>query len=161
MIPETVVKNLSLGMVLDTKGKWVPLSQPLAIERGVLRHLEAGEVMFEGKWIPIAQCLASRACAAPGSVGGELKDAQANDAEHISTKKGIPWVVVSCETGEQHLAPSSLLPLIRQSGASIDGEADPWESSKGLPLYVKAIGIAAASIAALGIIVWAVLKVFF
>ena len=148
-------------MVLDAKGKWAPMAQPLAVERGVLRHLEAGEVMHEGKWVPIAHCLAARSANGAALVGSS--SAQSHDAEHISNKKGIPWVVVSCSTGEQHLAPGSLLPLIRQSGAHLEGngDPDPWDTDKGLPLHIKTIALAAASLVAVGLVVWVVVKVFF
>jgi len=155
--PEAFVKNVSLGLVLDAKGKWVPLAQPLAVERSVLRHLAEGEVLHDGKWMAIATCLATRSNASSGDAGNPDVD-----AEHIANKKGIPWVVVSCNTGEQHLAPTSLTPLIRQSGASVDGdESDPWETSKGLPLYVKTIALVAAGLVAVAAIIFVIVKVFF
>jgi hypothetical protein len=44
--------------------------------------------------------------------------AVSNDVEHISQKRPVPWIVVSCNTGEQKLAQEQHLRLIRQAAAA-------------------------------------------
>ena len=160
-IPETIVKNVELGLVLDGKGNWVPLAQLKAIERTVLNHLEAGEVLHEGTWTSLEK-LTNNSSGALGAMKAQGGDVHAHEAAHISNKKAIPWVVVSCNTGEQHLAHENMLPLIRQSGASDDDSEsayDLWENAQGLPL--KKIAFVAAGIVALAAIVVIAVKILF
>jgi hypothetical protein len=109
-VTETIIDNVVRGLVLDAKGQWIPLSQMMAIEYNVLKHLEAGEVLYNGQWVSIQKCKEM-------SAGGQLQpfdpNAPTHEADHISQKKPIPWIVVSCNTGEQHLAHEKYLPLIR------------------------------------------------
>jgi hypothetical protein len=114
-ITQTIIDNVVRGLVLDERGKWIPLSQMKAIESGVLRHLEAGDVLFNGQWVSIQKCKELTAGGQPHQ--GDLAMAS-SDADHISRKKASPWVVVSCKTGEQHLAHDQFLRLIRQATAA-------------------------------------------
>jgi hypothetical protein len=160
-IPENVLNPVSLGLVLDNRGIWVPIAQIKVVESNFLKHLEAGEVLHEGKWISMEKCFALRSKTS-GIAQGNIENAHAPDAERISTKKGIPWVVVSCDTGEQHLAPDNLLSLIHQSGVfddELDGNPDPWESAGRLPL--KTIALAAGGIVGLSVVIFVIIKVVF
>jgi hypothetical protein len=47
-VADTIIDNVERGLVLDTKGNWVPLSRMMVIEKSVLKHLEAGEVLHQG-----------------------------------------------------------------------------------------------------------------
>jgi hypothetical protein len=113
-ITQTIIDNVVRGLVLDGRGKWVPIAQMKAIESGVLRHLESGDVLWNGQWVSIQKC---REMAAGGQQHGDLSIAS-SDADHISRKKAAPWMVVSCNTGEQHLAHDQYLRLIRQATAA-------------------------------------------
>jgi hypothetical protein len=115
-ITQTIVDNVVRGLVLDERGKWVPLAQMKAIESGVLRHLAAGDVLFNGQWVSIRKCKELMA-GGPQPRPGDLTMSSA-DAEHISGKKASPWVVVSLNTGEQHLAHDHYLRLLRQATAA-------------------------------------------
>jgi hypothetical protein len=119
-ITQTIIDNVVRGLVLDERGKWITLAQMKAIESGVLRHLEAGDVLFNGQWVSIQKCRELMA-------GGQQQrpsdlTMSSSDADHISRKKASPWVVVSCSTGEQHLAHDQYLRLIRQATAAEKGE---------------------------------------
>ena len=110
-----VIDNVVRGLVLDAKGKWVPLAQMMAIEYNVLKHLEVGEVLHNGQWMSIQKC---KQVQTAGQMQPQGPNAPSNDADHISQKKPIPWIVVSCNTGEQHVAHEKYLPLIRQAASA-------------------------------------------
>jgi len=110
-VPKKISDNLALGLVLDFKGKWVPITQLKSAEAAVLKHLEAGEVLLGGKWTSIKKSLDAKR----NEPQAEDKEAHSADAQHILNKKGIPWIVVSCDTGEQHLASGEYLSIIRQT----------------------------------------------
>ena len=110
-VPKKISDNLALGLVLDFKGKWVPITQLKSAEATVLKHLEAGEVLLGGKWTSIKKRLDAKR----NEPQAEDKEAHSADAQHILNKKGIPWIVVSCDTGEQHLASGEYLSIIRQT----------------------------------------------
>jgi hypothetical protein len=114
-VTETIIDNVARGLILDTKGKWVPLSHMMAVEKSVLKHLEAGEVLCQGQWISIQKC---KKLLATGQKRTSDFNAPSRDADHISQKKPVPWIVVSCNTGEQHLAQEQYLRLIRQATAA-------------------------------------------
>jgi hypothetical protein len=113
-ITETIIDNVVRGLVLDAKGKWVPLGQMIGVEYNVLKHLEAGEVLCQGQWMSIKK---SKEMAADGRIPAS-SNASSNDADHISQKKPIPWIVVSLNSGEQHLAHEKYLPIIRQASSA-------------------------------------------
>jgi hypothetical protein len=111
-VTETIIDNVLRGLVLDVKGKWVPLTQMISVEYNVLKHLETGEVLCQGQWLSIKK---SKEIEAAGQTPSSNPNMLSSDADHISQKKPIPWIVVSCNTGEQHLAHEKYLPLIRQA----------------------------------------------
>jgi hypothetical protein len=114
-ITNSIIDNVVRGLVLDSKGAWIPIAQMKAVEYSVLAHLEAGEVLHNGKWMGFEQC---REMKTKGEVNETASDAPVSEADHISNKKSIPWIVVSCHTGEQQLAPDSLIPLISQAASA-------------------------------------------
>jgi hypothetical protein len=111
-VPQKIRDNLALGLVLDFKGKWVPIIQLKSAEAAVLKHLEAGEVLLGDKWTSIKKSIEAKR---NEPAQAEDKEAHSADAQHIFNKKGIPWIVVSCDTGEQHLASDEYLSIIRQT----------------------------------------------
>jgi hypothetical protein len=114
-VTETIIDNVVRGLVLDTKGKWIPLARMMAIEQSVLKHLEAGEVLHQGQWISIQKC---KNIISTGNRRTNDFNASSNDVDHISQKRPVPWIVVSCNTGEQQLAHEQYLRLIRQATAA-------------------------------------------
>jgi hypothetical protein len=112
-VTETIIDSVLRGLVLDARGKWVPLSQMIGVEYNVLKHLEAGEVLYQGQWHSIQKCKEM-------IFAGQADEtfAASNDADHISRKKPVPWIVVSCNTGEQHLAHEKYLHVIRQAASA-------------------------------------------
>ncbi len=117
-ITETIINNVVRGMVLDIKGNWVPIAQMKMIEHNVLKHLEAGEVLHDGQWISMRKfkTISSQTFQATDPTH------HSHEADHISNKRPIPWVVVSCNSGEQYQAPDTMLPLIRQVMKDNDGD---------------------------------------
>jgi hypothetical protein len=111
-VPKKISDNLALGLVLDFKGKWVPIIQLKSAEAAVLKHLEAGEILLGDKWTSIKKSIEAKR---NEPAQAEDKEAHSADAQHIFNKKGIPWIVVSCDTGEQHLASDEYLSIIRQT----------------------------------------------
>jgi hypothetical protein len=111
-VTETIIDNVLRGLVLDAKGKWVPLSQMIGVEYNVLKHLEAGEVLCQGQWLGIKKCKEQMTAGQPEDT---LAAASSNEVEHISQKKPTPWIVVSCNSGEQHLAHDKYMQIIRQA----------------------------------------------
>jgi hypothetical protein len=114
-ITDTIIDNVVRGLVLDSKGNWIPIAQMKAIECNVLQHLKAGEVLWNGKWVALQKCKEMKS---QGPIQESPSDALSRDADHISNKKPIPWIVVSCHSGEQQLAPESLIPLISQAASA-------------------------------------------
>ncbi len=112
-ITETIIDNVLRGLVLDARGKWVPLSQMIGVEYNVLKHLEAGEVLCQGQWLSIKKGKELLAAGHP-----EETVSTSSEADHISRKKPVPWIVVSCSTGEQHLAHDKYMHIIRQAAAA-------------------------------------------
>jgi hypothetical protein len=126
------------------------------MENEILKHLEAGEVLLEDKWVSIYNGFAARSPSAPGA---ENNNKEAPAAENIFNKKGIPWVVVSCETGEQHLAPDSLVGRLHQSGADDDNDhLDSWEKARRMPVN-KIILLASIGIAVIAVVAFVIVKI--
>jgi hypothetical protein len=121
-VSEIIFDNVVRGLVLDVKGKWVPLAEMMEIEYNVLKHLEAGQVLYNGQWVSIQKCKEIQAVGQMQSSGGNVPS---SDADHISQKKPDSWVVVSCNSGEQQIARDDYLSLIRQATSeenTLEGE---------------------------------------
>jgi hypothetical protein len=114
-VTEKIIDYVLRGLVLDDKGHWVPLSQMIGVEYNVLRHLEAGEVLCQGQWLSISKC---KEILGAGKSDETISGTVSSEADHISQKKPTPWIVVSVNTGEQHVAHDSFMHLIRQASAA-------------------------------------------
>jgi hypothetical protein len=121
-VTEKIIDYVLRGLVLDDKGKWVPLSQMIEVEHNVLKHLESGEVLCQGQWLSIIK---SRELLGSGTSGKTNSAVPSNEADHISQKKPTPWIVVSVNTGEQHLAHDKYMHLIRQAAAAEKHHENP------------------------------------
>jgi hypothetical protein len=114
-VTQMVIDNVVRGLVLDARGKWIPIAQMKALESNVLRHLVGGNVFCNGSWVSIQKC---KELMVSGQYQPEGMAVASNEADQISQKKGSSWVVVSCNTGEERLAEDQYLRLIRQAAAA-------------------------------------------
>jgi hypothetical protein len=134
---DTIKDKVTRGLVMDIKGNWVSIASLKALEHNVLMHLEAGEVLYEGKWSRIKNLPHQH-----GSQPPVHSDTLVNDVEHIANKKAIPWTVISLSTGEQHTAPESMLPVIRDIGpteGALDDSSNIWGNAAKSQLKIIAL----------------------
>jgi hypothetical protein len=143
---DTIKNNVTRGLVMDSKGNWVSIASLKAIEHNVLMHLEAGEVLYEGTWERIRNLKPSKSHSPRIGQSPEPRADHStmlvNDVEHITNKKAIPWTVISLRTGEQHTAPESMIPIIRDIGPPegvLDDSSNTWENATKSQLKIIAL----------------------
>ena len=153
--------------MLDGKGLWVPLGNLRAMERAILMHLEAGEVLCEGKWVGIAACKSSTPpfsgpAESRASSGRRRFDPVIANAQPLGDKKSTPWTIVSLSTGAVQEAPENMAPLVQDIGsgdAPSDEPVDAWENSSRS--HVKIIALVSSAIVLLSLAVFAAVRLIF
>jgi hypothetical protein len=156
--PEEIANKVGRGLVLDGKGLWVPIGTLKAMERAILMHLEAGEVLCDGKWVDIAVCKSST----PSSSGRGRYTPVANDAQPFGDKKSTPWTIVSLSTGAIQEAPENMAPLVQELGsgdAPSDEPIDAWENSS--KSHVKIIALVSSAIVLLSLAIFVAVRLIF
>jgi hypothetical protein len=156
--PEDIANKVGRGLVLDGKGLWVPLGTLKAMERAILMHLEAGEVLCEGKWVGIASCKSS----SPPSSGRRRDDPVVSAARPGGDVKSTPWTIVSLSTGAIQETSENMAPLVKELGAgdaSPDEPVDAWENSSRS--HVKIIALVSSAIVLLSLAVFVAVRLIF
>ena len=156
--PEDIANKVARGLVLDGKGLWVPLGALKAMERAVLMHLEAGEVLCEGKWVGIAACKSMT----PPSFGRRRDDPVVSAARPVGDEKSTPWTIVSLSTGVIQEASENMAPLVQELGAvdaTPDESIDSWENSS--KSHVKIIALVSSAIVLLSLAVFVAVRLIF
>ncbi|MBD3421127.1 MAG: hypothetical protein GF398_13505 [Chitinivibrionales bacterium] len=109
------------GLVLDEKGRWVPIARKVAMEREFFSHLERGQVLINRKWLSVDQALSL------GNEQGQNEQGQNEQPQPVAAAASRDTAAHESDTGvcETDSPPGPQKP-IRQEQIS-DDNADAAE----------------------------------